>query len=66
MSVFLTILRKGRNILYSKCFLFLSRAGVGMNWGWGGDFGEFFVFLSNVFVDSFNGASVWEQGRVEF
>jgi hypothetical protein len=28
-------------------------------------FGGFFVFLPNVFADSLNGASVWEQGRVE-
>ncbi len=32
---------------------------------WGGDLGEFSVFLPNVFVDSFNGVSVWEYGRVE-
>jgi hypothetical protein len=31
---------------------------VGRNWGWGGDFGEFFVFLPNVLLIAFNGASV--------
>ncbi len=31
-----------------------------------GNLGEFFVFLSNVFVESFNGASAWEQGRVDW
>ena len=50
MSVFLTILRKGRNILLSKCFLFLRRAGVGGIEAGVGIFGEIFVFHPNVLV----------------
>ncbi len=36
-----------------------------MNWGWGGDAGGIFCFSFKCIDDSFNGASVWEQGRVE-
>ena len=48
VSVFLTILRKGRNIKLNVFFSWVVPEGG--NWGWGGDFGEFFVFLPNVLV----------------
>ena len=36
---------------------------MGRNWGWGGDFGEFFVFLPNVLVIALMGRQFLGAGE---